>query len=56
MDFPPASLVTPQFAGEVELTFRPSPEDPSIVRVKAKCVRADGQTSGRITLAMRVSA
>jgi 3-hydroxyacyl-[acyl-carrier-protein] dehydratase len=39
-----------------ELTFRPSPEDPSIVRVKAKCVRADGQTSGRITLAMRVSA
>jgi 3-hydroxyacyl-[acyl-carrier-protein] dehydratase len=38
-----------------ELTLRPSPEDPSIVRVKARCTRADGQTAGRITLAMRVS-
>ena len=37
-----------------ELTFRPT-EEPSIVRVKAKCVRSDGQTSGRVTLAMRVT-
>jgi 3-hydroxyacyl-[acyl-carrier-protein] dehydratase len=37
-----------------ELTFKPT-EDPSIVRVKAKCTRSDGQTSGKVTLAMRVT-
>ncbi len=38
-----------------DLTFQPSEEDSSIVRVKAKCRRADGQTAARITIAMRVT-
>lgn len=38
-----------------ELTLTPSTSDESIVRVKAKCRRADGQSTGRITLALRVT-
>jgi 3-hydroxyacyl-[acyl-carrier-protein] dehydratase len=37
-----------------DLTMDRSTEAPSIVRVRAKCRRADGQSCGRVTLALRV--
>lgn len=37
-----------------ELRLQPSADDPDLVRVKARCHRADGESSARITLDMRV--